>query len=560
MYLPTTQKECRQLGWDKLDVILVTGDTYIDSPFTGVAVIGKVLVHAGYRTGIIAQPDTKGPHDITRLGEPGLFWGITGGCMDSMVANYTATGKFRNKDDLTPGGINNARPDRAVIVYSNLVRQYFKNTVPLVLGGIEASLRRIAHYDYWSDSVRNSILFDAKGNILIYGMGEKTVLLFADCLKQGRDFRDIKGICYISGQPVPGYILLPPAEQVKNDKEAFIEMFTLFYEHATGTGLPGMIQQHGNRYLVHNPLPGIITEKELDDIYDLSYEYDVHPYYKKGGYIRSLDTIRFSITTHRGCAGECRFCAISLHQGRAVCSRSETSIIKEATRISRLKGFKGYITDAGGPTANMYGLGCTRQEYAGKCRNKSCLFPAVCSHLVFPHRKEIALLKRLSVIPGIKKVFIASGIRHDLVVADAEYGRIYLGHILAHHTSGQLKIAPEHCSLHICKLMGKPGSDVLLEFKKLFDEEQGRLKSRQFLTYYFIAAHPGCTMKDMEELRGFVSTYLKIKPEQVQVFTPVPSTWSTVMYYTGVDPFTGKAVFTERDVRKKEKQKRILFS
>ncbi|MBN2440161.1 MAG: YgiQ family radical SAM protein [Spirochaetales bacterium] len=559
MFLPTTKEECERLGWKNLDVIIITGDTYIDTPFSGVAVIGRVLVDAGYKTGIIAQPDINGPVDVTRLGEPLLFWGITGGCMDSLVANYTATRKFRNSDDLTPGGVNNRRPDRAVIVYTNLVRRFFKNTVPIVLGGLEASLRRITHYDYWSHKVRNSILFDAKGDLLIYGMGEKTVLEIAVCLRNKKDFRKIKGLCFISNQLEKGYDLLPGAEEVKQDKAKFLEMFKLFYRHATTHGSPGMIQQHGERYLVHNPLQDIPTTAELDHFYSLPYEYDAHPFYKSKGIIRALDTIRFSITTHRGCCGDCHFCAISVHQGKVVASRSEASIVKEARRLSRLKGFKGYITDVGGATANMYHLGCSVHEHAGMCPEKSCLSPVACRNLKFPHKSEIDLLNTLQSIPGIKKVFIASGIRYDLIVADKEYGKLYLKALLAHHTSGQLKIAPEHTSDYICGLMNKPGVQPLVTFVKMFDAEQSKLKSKQYLTYYFIAAHPGCRLKDMKDVRRFIEKNLKIHPEQVQIFTPVPSTWSTAMYYTEIDPNTNENLYVEKDMKMKEIQKNCII-
>ena len=362
MFLPTTASELKKLKWDRLDIILVTGDAYIDSPYIGVAVIGRVLSHAGYRVGIIAQPDIKSDVDIRRLGEPALFWGITGGCMDSMVANYTATKKKRHADDLTAGGKNNRRPDRAAVVYANLIRQYFKNTKPLVLGGVEASLRRIAHYDYWSDSIRRSILFDARADILVYGMAEKAILELAQKLTSGEDTKNIRGTCYIDSTAVPGYIELPSYEKVVADKKAFIQMFNTFYRNNDPLTAHGLFQQHGSRYLIHNPPQPHLTVEELDQIYALDFTRDVHPYYSAQGKVRAMDTIKFSLTTHRGCYGECNFCSIGLHEGRTIISRSEQSIIDEARQITALPDFKGYILDVGGATANMYGIDCPRKK------------------------------------------------------------------------------------------------------------------------------------------------------------------------------------------------------
>lgn len=560
MFLPTTGAELTKLGWDKLDVILVTGDTYIDSPYIGVSVIGKVLLSQGYRVGIIAQPELENESDITRLGEPELFWGITSGSVDSMVANYTAVKKRRLQDDFTPGGRNTKRPDRALIAYANLIRRYYKNTRPLVLGGIEASLRRIVHYDYWSDSLRRSILFDAKADLLVYGMGEKAVLELAAQLKQGADPRNIRGIAYAGKEPPEGYLILPSYEEVKADKLQFIEMFHQFYRNNDPRTARGLCQLQDNRHLIHNPPAPQLTARELSTIHDLDYKRDVHPYYKKDGVVRALDTIRFSITTHRGCYGECNFCSIGLHQGRNVQSRSEESVLTEAKILANLPDFKGYILDVGGPTANMYGFECGNKSSPGPCPGKRCLYPRVCRNLKISHHRQIQLLKKIRQIPGVKKVFVASGIRYDLILSDREHGLEYLREIIEHHISGQLKVAPEHSEDAVLRKMGKPSREALQEFRDLFQTLNREKGKKQFLTYYFIAAHPGCTREEMKQLRRFTSQELGLHPEQVQIFTPVPSTYSTLMYYTGLDPFTYEPLFVEKELLEKERQKKIVVS
>lgn len=563
-YIPTTPEEVEKLGWQKLDVILVTGDTYIDSSYIGISLIGRVLLQAGYRVGIIAQPDIHSGRDITRLGEPDLFWGVTAGCVDSMVANYTAARKKRRSDDLTPGGRNTKRPDRAVIVYSNLIRRHFKKTKPIVLGGIEASLRRISHYDFWSDSVKRSILFDAKADILVYGMGEKTVLELAEQLRQGDDVSAVRGICYIAkdvalenrfGAPA---ILLPSFDEVTEDKQKFIEMFKEFYANTDPVTARQLYQKHDTRYLVQNPPQYPPTTSELDSYFALPFTRDGHPYYRQDGEIRALATIRFSITTHRGCYGECRFCAITAHQGRRIIERSEESILREAEELTGMPDFKGYILDVGGPTANMYGMDCTRKAEKGACAKKRCLLPKPCRHLPVDHRRQTALLKKMRKLPGIKKVFIGSGVRYDLVLHDRKHGLHYLEEVVEHHVSGQMKIAPEHCGARILRLMGKPGTDDVLQFKEMFDRICRKTGKKQFLTYYFIAAHPGCAISDMQELRRFVTRELRLMPEQVQIFTPSPSTYSTLMYYTEIDPDTGEKLFVEKDPVKRERQKNLI--
>jgi uncharacterized radical SAM protein YgiQ len=558
MFLPTTSAELKKLKWDNLDVILVTGDTYIDSPFIGVSVIGQVLAGAGFRVGIIAQPDIHGDIDICRLGEPHLFWGVTGGCIDSLVANYTATRKKRLADDLTAGGKNNRRPDRAVVVYSNLIRQYFKNTKPLVLGGVESSLRRIAHYDFWSDSIRRSILFDARADILVYGMAEKAILELAQKLNGGQETKDIRGTCYISSAPQPEYTELPAYEEVVTNKKSFMKMFDTFYHNNDPLTAKGLFQQHGPRYLVQNPPQPALTVAELDLLYALDFARDVHPYYRTWGKVRAMETIKFSITTHRGCFGECNFCSIGLHEGRTIISRSEKSIIDEAEKISELPDFKSYILDAGGSTANMYGIDCRRKLTQGACQDKRCLYPQVCASLKADHSRQINLLERLRRLKGVKKVFVASGIRYDLLFSDKKHCISYMQELVKHHISGQLKVAPEHIAPGVLKLMGKPQAKSLTNFKQLFEKMTKLSGHKQFLTYYFIAAHPGCTEEDMRELKSFATRELKINPQQIQIFTPLPSTYSGLMYFTGIDPFTGRNIFVEKNIAKKQRQKYII--
>jgi len=559
MFLPTTASELRKLKWDKLDIILVTGDAYIDSPYIGVAVIGRILAKAGYRVGIIAQPDVKSDVDIRRLGEPALLWGITGGCMDSMVANYTATKKKRLADDLTAGGKNNRRPDRAVVVYANLIRQYFKNTKPLVLGGMEASLRRVAHYDYWSDAIRRSILFDARADILVYGMAEKAILELAQKLTSGEDTKNIRGTCYIDSTPVPGYTELPSYEKVVADKKAFIQMFDTFYRNNDPLTARGLFQQHSSRYLIHNPPQPHLRVEELDQIYALDFTRDVYPYYSAQGKVRAMDTIRFSLTAHRGCYGECNFCSIGLHEGRTIISRSEQSIINEARQIAALPDFRGYILDVGGSTANMYGIDCPRKINRGACADKRCLYPQVCASLKPDHSRQINLLASLRKIKGVKKVFVASGIRYDLLEADKKHCAGYMQELVCHHVSGQLKLAPEHTASSVLKMMGKPQAKFLINFKALFEKMNSGARQKQFLTYYFIAAHPGCSEDDMRSLKSFATRELKINPQQIQIFTPLPSTYSSLMYFTGIDPFTGRKIFVEKNIAKKQRQKDIVM-
>jgi uncharacterized radical SAM protein YgiQ len=570
MFIPTTMNEVHRLGWDRLDVILVTGDSYIDSPFTGAAVIGKLLLKAGYRVGIIAQPDVNGDAEIGRLGVPALFWGVTAGCIDSMVANYTALKKPRRGDDYTPGGVNARRPDRTSIVYANMIRRFTKRSsrrhsgvmpgvkAPIVLGGIEASLRRIAHYDFWSGKIRGSILFDAKADYILYGMAEKATLEFASALRNGDEPHKVRGLCYIAKEKRDDYLELPALETVVRDKNAFIEMFHAFYKNNDPISAKGLCQKHGDRYLIQNPPAPYQTQAELDSIYALGFERAQHPYYEAQGKVKALETIGFSIPTHRGCYGECNFCAITVHEGRTIRWRSRKSILDEAGRLAAHPQFKGYIQDLSGPSANMYGFECEKKLSKGACEKKRCIYPDVCSRIKIDHRPQIELLRAIRRIQGIKKVFIASGIRYDMILNDTSAGDAYLRELVEHHVSGQLKIAPEHTEDNVLAQMGKPGSGALLQFKARFDALSRAAGKPQFLTYYLIAAHPGCTEQDMERLKRFTSRKLKINPEQVQIFTPTPSTYSSLMYYTELDPFTRRPIFVEKDDRRKARQKEIV--
>lgn len=564
-FIPTTRKEISDLGWDAPDVILVTGDTYVDSPHMGVAVLGRVLMDEGYRVGIIAQPDVHAGGDITRLGAPKLFWGVTAGAVDSMVANYTASGKRRKRDDLTPGGVNSQRPDRAAIIYSNLIRRYFKNHAFIVLGGIEASLRRISHYDAWSNRVRRSILFDAKADVLVYGMGESSVVALAQKRREGVPITGIRGICYISRDvPTPDSqfpspdLVLPSHSDVSKDRNQFTRMFKAFYENADPVTGRRLYQKQDTRFLVQNPPALPLSPNALDRIYELPYARDVHPFYGKKGKVLALDTIRFSLTTHRGCYGECRFCAITVHQGRHVSSRSEASILREAVRFLKHPRFKGIISNVGGATANMYGIECHLKKKQGACKDKGCLFPEPCKHLPVHHGRQMHLLKALSQLDGVRKVFVGSGIRYDLILMDRKMGRHYLEEILRHHVSGQLKIAPEHVSDAVLNLMGKPGGQGLEKFVGLFNGLKRKIGTKIFLTYYLMAAHPGCTMGHMQALRKFATKTLHLLPEQVQIFTPTPATYATLMYYTKRDPFTGQKIFVEKSLKGKEAQKWVI--
>ncbi len=557
-FLPTTKEELDAAGIDRLDVIIVSGDVYIDSYYDGAAVIGRVLQDAGYSVGIISQPSLDSDADISRLGEPKLFWGISAGLVDSMVANYTSLKKKKRYDDLTPTEHIHRRPDRATIIYTNLIKKYFKSRKPIILGGVEASLRRIAHYDYWSDNVRRSVLLDSKADAIAYGMAEKTILEIASRIKNNQDYSDIRGLCYIANNKIDEYIELPSYEEVKSDKYKFIEMFHHFYQNNDPLNAKGLCQKHGNRWLIQNPPQYGPSVEELDYYHSLPYKRDVHPYYIQFGKVKALETIRFSVNTHRGCYGECNFCAITMHQGRTIYSRSEKSIIADIEAMKKMSKFRGIVTDLGGPTANMYGNKCKKQLTSGSCKDKRCASPDICPVMKIDHSRQVKLLQKTRKIESIRKVFVGSGVRYDLVIADEKAGREYFVELVKEHVSGQMKIAPEHTEEKVLEYMGKPSKKYLKKFINDFYKYSKRAGKKQFLTYYFIAAHPGCNMNDMNSLKGFIKNELKFNPEQVQVFNPTPSTYSTVMYYTELNPWTLEKIFVEKKLKKKAEQKNLI--
>lgn len=559
-FLPTTREEMDERGWDYCDVILISGDSYIDSPFIGIAMVGRMLERMGYKVGIIAQPDVNSGEDIMRLGEPRLYWGISGGSVDSMVSNYTAAKKFRNSDDYTPGGINNRRPDRAVSVYCNLIRRYFKNTVPLVLGGIEASLRRVSHYDYWTNKMRKPILFDAKADILVYGMGEIAIEELTRAIECKEDYREIRGICYIAKEPKEEFIQLPSHQECIDTPERYIDLFDHFYDNNDPISADGLCQKVDDRYLIQNPPCDYLNEEEMDANASLPFTREQHPYYEKFGKVKCLETIKFSIMTHQGCWGECNFCAIGVHQGRTIRTRSEANILAEAKEFNKYKDYKGIISDVGGPTANMYGYECNKKLKLGTCAHQRCVDSRhLCGSMEVDHERSINLLRQIREVEGVKKAFVASGIRYDFITADKKHGYSYLKELVKHHISGQMKVAPEHTQQHVLDLMGKPGKQTLIDFKEMYDKLNAEEGKQQFLTYYLIAAHPGCEEKDMHELKRFTTQELQMNPEQAQIFTPTPSTYSAVMYYTEMDPKTRKKIFVEKDMRRKERQKEIVI-
>ena len=555
MFLPISRQEVEKLGWDYTDVILISGDAYIDSPFSGIAVVGKYLLKHGFRVAVISQPDIDCDKDITMFGEPRLFWGISAGCVDSMVANYTSSGKPRKQCDFTPNGINNKRPDRASIVYTTLIRRYFKNTKPIVLGGIEASLRRIAHYDFKTDKVRRSILFDAKADYIIYGMGEVPVLEFAKALDNNESVENIKGLCFISKDKVSNAVEMPSYEEVSTDKKAFYNMFKIFYNNSEAVSGKRLMQKTGDRYLIQNP-PAYYDDNILDEISDIEYERAVHPQIK--GKVKAIDTIKTSIISHRGCFGGCSFCAIAVHQGRRVVSRSAASIEKEVKSMASKKWFSGTITDIGGPTGNMYMMKCKKMEKLGACTHKHCLYPEVCNGMNTDHAPLLNMLENIRNIKGVKNLFATSGIRADLAVNDKENGKRYISEIAKNYVSGQLKMAPESADLKVLKAMKKPDNSSFLEFCSLYKDYSKKYNKNQYISCYFIAAHPAESEKEAYSTRKFIEKNLDFNPEQVQIFTPTPSTWATCAYYTGLDE-DGNNIYVEKSLSKKEKYKSIIM-
>jgi uncharacterized radical SAM protein YgiQ len=543
-------QEGKKLGIDQFDVILVTGDAYVDHPSFGTALIGRVLWDAGFSVGIIAQPDWKSTADFTRLGRPRLFFGISSGNVDSMVNNYTPNLKRRSEDVYSAGGVPK-RPDRATIVYTNRVHELFPE-MPVVIGGIEASLRRFAHYDYWQDRVRQGIPADAPADLLVFGMAERQIVDIARRLAAGehiRSIRDIAGTSFTMEvaewrkNPLPGSVEIPGFTEVSTDKTTYARAFALHYaEQDPVTGRP-VVQVHPKTVIVQNPPARPLTTAELDHTYELPFSRLAHPSYRQP--VPALEPVRFSVTSHRGCFGACSFCALTHHQGRIIQSRSPESIIREVTRMTEMKGFRGIVQDVGGPTANMYGMRCARWVVSGACRDKHCS-PA-CRTLDTSHRQQCDLLRKLREIPGVKKVFIGSGIRYDLVVADDSN---YLAQICPHHVSGHLKVAPEHIAPRVTAIMNKPGREVFERFRSRFAALQQGKEKKQYLLPYFMSGHPGCTMADMAALAEYIRDN-QLYTEQVQDFTPTPMSVSTCMYYTGLNPFTLEPVYVPRGYEKR---------
>ena len=558
-FLPITSEEARARGWDELDIIIVTGDAYVDHPSYGAAVMGRVLEAEGFRVGIIPQPGWKSPEDFTRLGRPKLFFGVTAGNIDSMLANYTSNRNRRRADEYSPGAKTGLRPDRATIIYTNRIREAFPG-VSVVIGGVEASLRRLAHYDYWSDKIRKSILLDSKADILVYGMGEKQIVEIANRLRSGED---VKGLNDINGTVIArsnlgaigDRILIPTFDEVLNNKDKFNEAFKSIYAEADPRRGRAIVQPHGGRFVIQLPPPAPLAGKELDRIYLLDYARDWHPKYDKEGGIPGFETVRFSIISHRGCCGECNFCSLYLHQGRIVQSRSPGSILEEARSLSERPDFKGTITDIGGPTANMFLADCKEWGEKGACKNRHCLMPSKCKKLMIDYKEIMRLWERVRKIPKVRHLFIGSGLRYDLL-ADKKALQ-YLQELCRHHISGRLKVAPEHTEDHVLKLMNKPSFRTYEEFAVKFEAANRSAGKKQFLVNYIISGHPGCTMEDSLNL-ALALMQKHIHPEQIQDFIPLPMTMSGSIYYTEKDPMTGKSVYVAKGLRERKLQRALI--
>jgi len=558
-FLPVSRLDMQKRGWDALDIILVTGDAYVDHPAFGVAVIGRVLESHGYRVGIIAQPDWRDAEDFKRLGRPRLFFGITSGNIDSMVANYTANKRPRKKDDLSPGGKIGRRPDRALIVYANRVRQAFKN-VPVVIGGIEASLRRLAHYDYWDNRVRRSILFDSRADILVYGMGEQQVVEIARRLAAGESIDSLDNICgtaVIRKEPTAlgDVVRLPSFEAVTDSTKAFGQAFVAFYREQNPFTAKAVVQAHGDRYAVVFPPPKPLAQADLDAVYELDYRRGWHPDDDAGGGVPGLETVRHSLITHRGCCGECNFCSLYFHQGRLVQSRSADSIVREAERLVRDSSFHGTISDMGGPTANLYGAECSRWSTKGFCRNKRCMVPKTCPSLDPGTAKSLSLYRRIRALAGVNHAFVGSGFRHDLFGDDGTDA--FLEELCRFHVSGRMKVAPEHVSDSVLEIMGKPSIRAYDAFVAQFKRVGKRLPAPRFLVNYFISAHPGATLESALEMARYLIAR-NMHPEQIQDFIPLPLTLSGVIYYTQEDPFSGKSVYVAKTFRERKMQRALI--
>ena len=557
-FLPVTREEMEERGIYQPDFVYISGDAYVDHPSFGAAIITRLLESQGYSVGIIPQPDWKKKESIALFGEPRLAFLVSGGNMDSMVNHYTVSRKHRKTDAYSPGGEMGLRPDRAVTVYSNLIRQTYKNT-PIILGGIEASLRRLAHYDYWADTMKHSVLLDSGADMISYGMGEKSVLKIAEALDMGipvNHITNIPGTVYRTKEPPKNGIFLPSYEQVSGDKRTYAESFRIQYENTDPFTGKTLIESYGGKgYIVQNPPSKPLSQKEMDKVYGLPYVGTYHPMYEKEGKIPAIEEIRFSITSNRGCFGGCNFCALAFHQGRIVQTRSHESILEEAVRFTKEPDFKGYIHDVGGPTADFRHPSCKKQLTKGVCKNRQCLFPEPCRNLEADHKDYLELLRKLRKLPGIKKVFIRSGIRFDYVNEDPSPD--FLDELVRFHISGQLRVAPEHVSDQVLYYMGKPGYRAYEEFVRKFYKVNEKYGMKQYAVPYLMSSHPGCTMKEAVNLAEYVRD-MGFMPEQVQDFYPTPSTMSTCMYYTGIDPRTGEKVYVPKDPKEKAMQRALL--
>ena len=553
-FLPINREEMTARGWEQLDVLFVSGDAYVDHPSFGIPLLARLLEAEGYRVGILAQPDWRNPEALRAMGRPRLFAAISAGAMDSMVNRYTAAKKVRNDDAYTPGGHAGARPDRATIAYTAAVKGAFKG-LPTVIGGIEASLRRLAHYDYWDDRVRRSVLVDSKADLLLYGMAESALLEMTRRLAAGEaigGIRDLRGTAYLAKAAPREAVMLPAFEEVAANGAAYNTAFRLAaFEANPFNGRP-LAQQHGERWVVVNPPALPLTDAGLDRIHALPFRKLPHPSYAAP--IPAYEQIKFSITGHRGCFGGCAFCAITHHQGKTIQSRSPASIRAEVDRLTRHPEFRGTVSDLGGPTANMYGLGCGDPTAQAACRRQSCLYPEICRHLATADRRAVRLLRDLRAHPAVKHLFVASGVRFDLLERQPEY----FAELLEHHVGGLLKVAPETVSPAVARVMRKPGPRVFEQFLDAFRGQSRELGRRQAVIPYFISGHPGCTIKDMVDVALFLKRH-NLRVEQVQEFTPTPGSLATCIYYTGRDPFSDEAVYVPKSPRERRLQKALLL-
>jgi len=558
-FLPISIEDMKARGYDSLDFICVSGDAYVDHPSFGIAIVTRLLEYMGFKVGIIPQPNWKDKNDFMKLGKPNIAFLVSSGNIDSMVNHYTAAKRKRHDDIYSPGGKSGYRPDRAVIVYCNRIREAYKD-VPIIIGGIEASLRRFAHYDYWDDRVRNSILVDSSADLLIYGMGENPLLEIGNLLKYGKnikDIKDIRGTCYMADEnSLPkDAIELPSFEKVSQDKMEYAKAFKIQFQEQDAVTGKALYQKHSLKYLVQNPPQYPLSTETMDLVYRLPYMRTYHPIYENLGGIPAIKEVEFSITSHRGCFGSCSFCALAFHQGRVIQRRSDESIIEEAEKLTKSKDFKGYINDIGGPTANFLEPSCKKQLTYGVCKDRQCLFPSPCPNLVIDHKNYLELLRKVRKIKGIKKVFIRSGIRYDYLIYDKNDE--FFNELVKYHISGQLKVAPEHISDKVLKLMGKPSRKVYDRFVQKYNETNKKFGLNQFLVPYLMSSHPGSDMNAAIELAEYIRD-MGYNPEQVQDFYPTPGSLSTAMYYTGINPLTGEKVYVPRTQEEKDMQRALL--